>query len=200
MTPRRARRAAAGAFLLLPMLPAVALAHTGHGQAIGFLSGFRHPWSGLDHIAAMVAVGLWGAQLGPPAIWLLPITFPMMMAVGGMLGLLGAPLPGVEIGIAVSAILLGSMVGGERRPRLALAAALVGVFALFHGYAHGTELPPGQSALLYSMGFVIGTGTLHGVGIGLGLAHRWPVGRGAVRVAGVCIAAAGVVFLWQALA
>ena len=178
----------------------LALLHPASGSAAGFLAGLMHPWSGLDHIAAMVAVGVWGAQLGSPAIWFLPVTFPLMMAVGGMLGLLGVPLPGIELGIALSALFLGGMVLAERRPRLAVAASLVGLFALFHGHAHGTELPPGHSALLYSIGFVVGTGCLHGVGIGLGLAHRWPAGRVALRVLGACIAVAGVYFLQRALA
>lgn len=177
----------------------LSLLHTGTGGAAGFLAGLAHPWSGLDHIAAMVAVGIWGAQLGSPAIWFLPVTFPLLMAVGGVLGLIGVPLPGIEVGIALSALFLGVMVLAERRPRLAVAAALVAVFALFHGHAHGTELPPGHSALLYSMGFVIGTGCLHGVGIGLGLAHRWPAGRVTLRVVGACIAIAGIMFLRRAL-
>ena len=113
------------------------------GQATGFLTGFLHPISGLDHVLAMVAVGLWGAQLGAPAIWVLPVAFPLVMAFGGFLGLLGVPLPGVEFGIAASAILLGAAVMSERRPPLVIAAALVGCFAIFHGHAHGTELPPG---------------------------------------------------------
>ncbi len=148
----------------------------------------------------MIAVGLWGAQLGNPAIWVLPVTFPMVMAFGAMMGLLGIPVPGIEVGIAVSAILLGIMVLAEVRPNLAIAAVLVGFFAIFHGHAHGTELPPGQSGLLYSMGFVIATGVLHGVGISIGLIHRWPSGRIALRAAGGFIAVMGVIFLWQAVA
>ena len=128
------------------------------GQAAGFLNGLRHPVSGLDHVLAMVAVGLWGAQLGAPAIWLLPVTFPLVMAFGGFLGLLGVPLPGVEVGVAASAILLGSLVAAEARPPLWLGAAVVAFFAVFHGHAHGTELPAGQSGLLYSVGFVTATG------------------------------------------
>jgi urease accessory protein len=148
----------------------------------------------------MVAVGLWGAQLGAPAVWLLPVTFPMVMAFGGMLGLAGVSLPGVEIGIALSALLLGLAVLTEARPPLGAAAALVGGFAIFHGHAHGTELPPGASGLLYSMGFVTATGTLHAVGIAIGLVHRWTAGRLALRVAGTIVAAAGVFFLWRAIA
>ena len=177
----------------------VAWAHVEGGQAAGFFTGLQHPWSGLDHILAMIAVGLWGAQLGNPAMWLLPVIFPMVMSMGAMLGLLGLPLPGIEIGIALSAILLGAMVSGEVRPRLTVAAVLVGFFAIFHGHAHGTELPPGQSGLLYSMGFVFATGILHALGITLGLIHCWPAGRLALRGAGALIAIMGVTFFWRAL-
>ena len=186
-------------FTLMVLLPSSVLAHVEQGQATGFITGLRHPWSGLDHVLAMIAVGLWGAQLGPPAIWLLPVTFPMVMSLGAMMGLLGIPLPGIEIGIALSAILLGTMVFGELRPKLAIAVMLVGFFAIFHGHAHGTELPPGQSGLLYSMGFVMATGILHGLGITIGLVHRWPTGQLALRGAGAFIALMGVTFLWRAL-
>jgi urease accessory protein len=175
-----------------------AVAHPQKGDAVGFLTGFRHPISGADHVLAMVAVGLWGAQLGSPAIWLLPVAFPVVMAFGGMLGLVGVPLPGIEFGIAASAIALGAAVMFEWKPPLALAAALVGVFAIFHGHAHGTELPPGQSALLYSMGFVIATGCLHAVGIGIGTVHRWSWGQRLLRVAGALVSMGGVFFLWKA--
>jgi len=178
----------------------VAQAHVEQGQAVGFVTGLKHPWSGLDHVLAMIAVGLWGAQLGNPAIWVLPITFPMVMSFGAMMGLLGIPLPGIEIGIAVSAILLGAMVLGEVKPKLFIAAIMVGIFAIFHGHAHGTELPAGQSGLLYSMGFVIATGVLHGIGILIGTIHRWPAGKLALRGAGAFIAAMGFFFLWQAVA
>jgi len=180
--------------------PALAAAHTEPGRAEGFLAGLHHPVSGLDHVLAMVAVGLWGAQLGPPAIWLLPVTFPMVMAFGGMLGLIGVPVPGVEVGIALSGLLLGLAVLAEWRPPVWTAGVIVGFFAVFHGHAHGTELPAGASALLYSIGFVMATGTLHAIGIGIGVVHRWGVGRVVLRVAGGVVALAGVVFLWRALA
>ena len=183
----------------LAALPHSAFAHVEQVQAAGFLTGFKHPWSGLDHVLAMIAVGLWGAQLGNPALWLLPVTFPMMMSLGAVMGLLGMGLPGVEVGIAISALLLGGMVMGEVRPKLVVAVFLVGFFAVFHGHAHGTELPPGQSGLLYSMGFVIATGCLHGMGIGMGLVHRWPAGRLALRGAGALIAGMGLLFLTRAL-
>jgi urease accessory protein len=184
------------ACLLLPLL---AYAHIEQAQATGFMTGLGHPWSGLDHILAMIAVGLWGALLGNPAIWVLPIAFPMMMSFGAMLGLLGIPLPGVEIGIALSAVGLGLMVLLNMRARLLFAAVLVGFFAIFHGHAHGTELPAGQSGLLYSMGFVIGTGCLHGVGIVIGLVNAFPAGRIVLRAAGAFIAIMGCYFLWQAV-
>ena len=186
--------------LSLAALVSPAFAHVQSGQATGFLSGLLHPVSGLDHVLAMVAVGLWGAQLGAPAIWLLPVTFPIVMALGGFLGLLGVPLPGVEVGIAASAILLGAAVMTERRLPLYAAAALVGLFAVFHGHAHGTELPPGQSGLLYSLGFVAATGCLHAIGIAIGATHRWPAGRIALRIAGGGVGLAGIFFLWRAIA
>lgn len=188
------------ALLVFLALASPALAHVEEGAAAGLLAGLSHPISGLDHVLAMLAVGLWGAQLGSPALWVLPVAFPMMMAVGGMLGLIGVPLPGVEIGIAVSAIVLGAMVLTEAKPSLPVAMALVGAFALFHGHAHGTELPDGQSGLTYSIGFVIATGCLHLLGIVIGLVHRWPWGRTFLRLAGAAIAAAGLYFLWRALA
>jgi len=202
MRSDRAFRPSAEALVALALLlwAAPALAHVQRGQAAGFLAGVKHPISGLDHVLAMISVGLWGAQLGPPAVWLLPVTFPMVMAFGGFLGLVGIPLPGVETGIALSAVLLGLMVAREARPPLWLAAALVGFFAVFHGHAHGTNLPAGQSGLLYSIGFVIATGCLHGVGIAISLVHRWGWGRLALRVAGAVVALAGLTFLWRAVA
>jgi urease accessory protein len=176
-----------------------AFAHIERGQAFGLLSGFMHPLSGADHVLAMVAVGLWGAQLGPPAIWVLPVAFPLVMAAGGMLGFLGVPLPGTEFGIAASAIVLGTAVALELRPALVIAALVVGTFAIFHGYAHGTELPAGESAVLFSVGFVIAPGCLHAVGIGIGTAHRWAWGRKLLRVAGAGVAAGGFYFMWQAV-
>jgi urease accessory protein len=185
---------------LLFMCVQPAGAHQQEGQAVGFLTGFRHPVSGFDHVLAMVAVGLWGAQLGTPAIWLLPVAFPMVMAIGGMLGLMGVPIPGIEYGIALSAILLGTAVMFAVRPPLGVAAVLVGFFAIFHGHAHGTELPPGQSAILYSIGFVIATGCLHALGIGIGAVYRWQWGRNLLRFAGGIVAAGGLFFMWKAFA
>jgi urease accessory protein len=176
----------------------VAEAHLRKGEAGGFLSGVRHPISGLDHVLAMISVGLWGAQMGPPAIWVLPVAFPMVMALGGLMGLLGIPLLGTEYGIAASMILLGSVVLFAWKPPLLVAALLVSIFAIFHGHAHGTELPPGENGLLYSMGFVCATGCLHGIGVSIGLVHRWSWGQMLLRLAGGFVAAMGVIFLYQA--
>lgn len=184
--------------LALLLMAAPAVAHT-VGVIGGFAGGVLHPVLGPDHVAAMVAVGLWGAFLGAPAIWILPVVFPLVMALGGVLGIAGVPLPSVEIGIAASAAILGLMVALAARPPLALAAAMVGAFAVFHGHAHGAELPPGADALAYSLGFVIATGVLHLCGIAFGLLVRWPSGRLAVRCAGSAIAVAGLAFLVKAL-
>jgi len=192
---RRSARILPLTVLLMLLAVTPAWAHAQKGAAAGFLNGLRHPVSGLDHVVAMIAVGLWGAQLGQPAIWVLPVTFPMVMALGGFFGLIGVPLLGVEIGVALSAVALGIMVATESRPRLVVAGLLVAVFAVFHGHAHGTELPEGQSGMLYSIGFVIATGCLHGVGILISLVHRWRAGRTAIRIAGAAITATGLYFL-----
>lgn len=186
------RRAALAAILTL--LAAPALAHTGD-VAGGFVGGLAHPVLGPDHVAAMVAVGLWGAFLGAPAIYVLPVMFPLVMALGGVLGILGLPLPGIEAGIASSAVVLGLMVALAAQPPLWVAGVLVAAFAVFHGYAHGAELPAGADALAYSAGFVIATGLLHLAGIAFGLLTRWPRGRLAVRATGGAIAIAGLMFL-----
>jgi urease accessory protein len=184
--------AAAGALLLAAS--SASFAHTG-SMSGGFVGGFAHPLFGPDHVVAMVAVGLWGVFLGAPALWLLPVVFPLVMAAGGVNGIRAVRLPGVEIGIAVSAIVLGAMVALAVRPPLWVAALLVGAFAIFHGHAHGAELPPGADAVAYSLGFVIATGLLHLSGIAFGSLARWPAGRVVVRAAGGAIALAGVAFL-----
>jgi urease accessory protein len=194
MRGRRRAIALAAAVLLIVAAFSPASAHTG-SMSGGFVGGFAHPLFGPDHVVAMVAVGLWGVLLGAPAIWLLPVVFPLVMAMGGVIGILGVPLPGVEIGIAISAIVLGAMVALAMRPALWVAAVLVGAFAIFHGHAHGAELPPGADAVAYSLGFVIATGLLHLAGIGFGTLARWPAGRIAVRAVGGAIALAGVAFL-----
>jgi len=188
-----------GTFLLIATLSLglsfPALAHTGEGAIGGFISGLLHPVLGLDHVIAMVAVGLWGAFLGMPAIWLLPVVFPLVMAFGGILGIIGIPIPAVEIGIAVSAIGLGALVAFAARPPVWIAAIIVGIFAIFHGHAHGNELPDAANPLAYSIGFVLATGLLHATGIAFGMFTRSPAGRIAVRSGGVIIAITGCIFL-----
>lgn len=175
-----------------------AFAHTGDagGFSGGFLSGFLHPIFGWDHVIAMVAVGLWGAFLGAPAIWILPVVFPMVMAFGGALGILGVPIPAVETGIAASAVVLGGLIALAVRAPLWMAAIIVGAFAIFHGHAHGTELPDAAAPLAYAIGFVLATGLIHLCGVAFGLLLGRPGGVAAVRTGGAAIAVAGVAFLF----
>ena len=179
----------------LSMSAGAAFAHTGTGAIGGFVSGFTHPIFGLDHLVAMVAVGLWGAFLGAPAIWVLPVVFPLIMACGGVLGILGVPLPHVETWIALSAVVLGLCVFAAFRPPLWVAAMIVGAFGLFHGHAHGVELPDAANPLTYSIGFVLATGLLHLSGIAIGLLVAWKGGQYFVRASGAVISAVGFAFL-----
>ncbi|HRW65764.1 MAG TPA: HupE/UreJ family protein [Candidatus Competibacter sp.] len=170
-------------------------AHTTGLPHMDLFTGVEHPFSGLDHILAMVAVGLWAAQLGGRALWLVPLTFVLTMAVGGALGLLGVPLPMVELGIAGSVVVLGVLVALASRLPLAVSMSLVGLFALFHGYAHGAEMAAESSALWYGLGFMLATATLHALGIGMALAAGRGVPARLVRVGGAAIAASGMLLL-----
>ncbi len=183
------------AALPLMLVASVAAAHT-DSDVGGFISGFTHPILGWDHVIAMVAVGLWGAFLGKPAIYILPVVFPLVMAVGGALGVLGVPIPAVETGIALSGVVLGLLIAFAVRAPLWVAGVIVGVFAIFHGHAHGTELPDAANPFAYGIGFVIGTGLLHLGGIALGLLVGSAAGRIVVRAAGALIAAVGAAFLF----
>lgn len=190
--------------LLLGTLPFLTLAqpafaHAAAGVTGGLVSGLLHPLTGMDHLIAMVAVGIWGAQLGAPAIWVLPITFPLVMAFGGVLGVLRIPLPMPETAIAISALVLGAAVAVRLRLPFAAAAVVVGVFAIFHGHAHGAELPNSANPLAYGAGFVAATGLLHLCGIAIGTLTRWRAGDQLVRVLGVAIAALGGYFLARSL-
>ncbi|WP_170424967.1 HupE/UreJ family protein [Ruegeria arenilitoris] len=183
-------------FAMVMMLAAsAAQAHSGEGVTGGLVSGFRHPLFGWDHVVAMVAVGLWGAVLGAPALWLLPVVFPVVMALGGALGVAGVPIPAVETGIALSGVVLGLLVAFAIRAPLWVAAVIVGAFAVFHGHAHGTELPEATSPIAYAVGFVVATGILHLAGIAIGLLWGRPWGAWAVRGAGVVVALVGAAFL-----
>ncbi len=183
------------ALLALLVASGPAAAHTEAGVTGGLLSGFLHPLTGLDHLVAMIAVGLWGAQLGKPGIWVLPITFPAVMAIGGVLGVIGVTLPQAELVIALSAVVLGFAVAMALRVPFAAAAAVVGVFAIFHGYAHGRELPGAVNPLAYGVGFVAATGMLHATGILIGTLTNWRTGAQVVRALGAAIAGLGGLFL-----
>ncbi|MEM6486919.1 MAG: HupE/UreJ family protein [Pseudomonadota bacterium] len=198
---RLAARIAGGLAALAAVLGAgPAAAHSVEGVAGGLASGLLHPLLGPDHLVAMVAVGLWGAQLGRPLLIALPIAFPMMMAMGAVLGIAGVPLPAVEVGIAASALVLGLVVALAWRAPVWLAVTLVAVFALFHGHAHGTELPQAAEPLAYGIGFVAATGLLHLAGIALGLLNDGKTGTVVVRGCGALVAAAGGWFLAGTLA
>jgi urease accessory protein len=187
-------KAGAVAAALFVALQSPALAHVGfHPQ--GIADGFAHPLHGLDHILAMVAVGLWASQLGRPAYWLLPLTFPLVMASGAALGFAGVSLPWTEIGIAVSVLVLGAVIAFALKPSTAVSVALIAAFAMVHGYAHGAELPAATSPFAYGLGFVAATLVLHGVGLGLGTLTNHAAGRIAMRAAGAAIALSGMVLL-----
>ena len=179
----------------LLLFATAAAAHTGEGINSGFASGFWHPILGWDHVVAMVAVGLWGAFLGMPALWVLPVVFPLVMAIGGALGVIGMPLPAVEMAIALSGVVLGLLIAFAARAPLWVAGVIVGAFAIFHGHAHGTELPEAFNAYGYAVGFVVGTGLLHLVGIALGFLTWSSLGKLAVRGIGGLIALVGGAFL-----
>jgi urease accessory protein len=169
-----------------------AFAHTGHGLAGGFTTGFMHPVGGLDHLLAMAAVGIWGAFLGRPLIWLLPVAFPLVMVVGAIVGIAQVPVPFVEIGIAASVVVLGAVIAGAWRAPAAIAVTLIALFALCHGYAHGLELPQASEPSAYAAGFVVATGLIHLAGIAFGLLLQWPGGVYALRASGAAIAVAGL--------
>src|SRR5258708_10673125 len=181
----------------LTLIPAAAFAHPGLGDAHGFVAGSAHPLGGLDHILAMVTVGIFAWQLGGRALWLVPATFVLAMAAGGALGMANVPVPFVELGIAASVIVLGAVVAFARRAPVAIAVGLVGVFAIFHGHAHGTEMPLDATAGTYASGLVLATALLHAPGIALGfaigpIAHgraAYQLGRSLLALAGVAILA-----------
>jgi len=183
----------------LVLVPSLALAHPGlPGHTHDLATGFVHPFGGIDHVLAMVAVGLFAAQLGGRALWLVPASFVTAMAAAGLAGMNGVALPMTEVGIAASIVVLGGAIALRLSMPVAAAAALVGFFAIFHGYAHGLETPDTASGLLYGLGFVAATALLHGLGIGIGLAVGrldGAFGRNLVRVAGSLAAIAGVVML-----
>lgn len=202
MAPDRGRTAAMfGALVAIAAwaLAGPATAHSGTGLPGGFVSGFLHPLSGFDHLLAMVSVGIWGAFLGRPLIVALPVIFPTVMAIGGALGMANVPLPRVGLGIAISVLVMGGVIAFAYRAPVWIACLIVGVFAIFHGYAHGKELPSAADPIGYSVGFVLATGLLHVAGIGIGVLKDRPGGVIATRGLGALIALSGVYFLHAAV-
>jgi urease accessory protein len=194
-------RATIGAFAAIAglLLAGPAAAHAGTGLRGGVVSGFLHPLSGADHLLAMVSVGLWGAFLGRPLIYALPVIFPTVMVAGAAMGMLGVPAPPVEIGIAISVLVLGLCIALAVRAPIWAAAVIVATFALFHGYAHGKELPSAADPVGYSLGFVLATGLLHVAGIGLGTLKARRGGELLLRGLGGAVALAGGGFLYAAV-
>ena len=190
------RRIAPGAVavVLLATLNSSAFAHVGdHGG--GFAAGLAHPFSGLDHVLAMVAVGLWASQLGRPAAWLLPLTFPAVMALGAVIGAGGLALPAIETALAGTVLVLGLVIALALRPSVVVSATVIALFAMVHGYSHGAELPPTSGALAYGAGFIVATCVLHAIGLTLGALPRGSLARLAPRAIGAVIAGVGVVLL-----
>jgi len=183
----------------LAFIPVAASAHVGIGDTHGFVHGFAHPLGGIDHALAMIAVGLFAAHLGGRALWLLPLTFITIMTLAGVAGMAGVKLPFVELGIGLSVVVLGLAVAFQLSVPMLAATALVGFFAIFHGHAHGTEMPDTVSGLAYGVGFIAATAALHAIGIGLGLASRSLGeirGRRLVRIGGSVMALFGVAILF----
>jgi urease accessory protein len=192
-------RVGAAATIAALFIGGAAEAHMGTGLAGGFASGFEHPLTGLDHLLAMVSVGLWGAFLGRPLIYALPVIFPAVMVGGAVLGMLNVPMPPLEVGIALSVLVLGGCIAFSVKAPIWAASLIVATFAVFHGYAHGKELPSAADPIGYSVGFVLATGLLHVLGIGLGFLKDRPGGVIAIRGLGTFIGVTGVWFLYKAI-
>ena len=178
------------------MISEPAFAHVSEeGLKGGFISGYIHPLLGWDHVAAMVAVGIWGAFLGHRAIWILPIVFPFIMVIGGILGMVGVPVPFIVPGIALSSIIIGLAIAFKWRAPLWIASIIVGSFAIYHGYAHGQNLPAASNPIAFALGFVLGSGTLHLIGILFSLLDRYKWGIKALQLGGIIIALVGLAVL-----
>lgn len=188
-----------GAFTLAVLLPEVAHAHVNAGETVGFWHGLQHPIGGLDHILAMLAVGLWAAQIGGSATYLVPLTFVSVMALGGILGIGGVTVPFVEQGIIASDLILGGLVLLATRLPLKASMGIVGVLAIFHGYAHGAEMPQEASAILYATGFILSTAILHLSGMGTAILIKNLLQEKMVRIAGGGILLGGMYVLISSL-
>ncbi len=179
-------------FAALLLVPTFAHAHVGVGPTHGFLPGVAHPFSGLDHLCAMMAVGLWAAQRGGRALWAIPLSFLSVMVLGAALGMAGVSIPFVEQGIIASVLLLGVLVAASVRLPVVASAILVGLFALFHGHAHGTEMPVTASGFAYGAGFLAATTLLHAAGLGLGMTLQRVASSTWVRALGGAVACCGL--------
>jgi len=193
------RRARKGVLIAMLLLGSSADAHVGTGLAGGFASGFEHPFTGIDHLLAMISVGLWGAFLGRPLIYALPVIFPAVMVGGAVLGMLNVPMPPVEAGIALSVLVLGGCIALSAKAPIWAACLIVATFAVFHGYAHGKELPSAADPIGYSVGFVLATGLLHVFGICVGFLTHRPRGLIATRAIGGVIGGIGAWLLYKAI-
>ncbi|MDD4911960.1 MAG: HupE/UreJ family protein [Sideroxydans sp.] len=169
----------------------LAFAHTGVGETHGSLAGLAHPFSGFDHWVAMIAVGLWAAQLGGRATWMVPLSFVSVMAMSAILSMFIAPIPFIEGGITLSILLLGLLIAAAVRLPILLSAVIVGIFALFHGFAHGSEMPANSDALIYTAGFITSTVLLHLVGVGIAIASRNGGHTQWLRYSGALVVACG---------
>ena len=174
------------------LLPISAFAHTGAGETTGFSTGFGHPLGGLDHLLAMIAVGLWAIQMGGKAVWAVPTTFVTVMILGGGIGIFGISIPYIEEGILVSVLVLGVFIAAASRFPVSISALMVGIFAIFHGHAHGTEMPMPVGGFSYSIGFALATLLLHAFGTVIGLAFQKFNVEKVVRFAGGAIAFGGI--------
>jgi len=183
------------ATILLVMVPAPALAHVTPGEIGGFAGGFTHPLTGPDHLLAMFAVGVWGAQMGGRSVWALPVAFPLIMTIGGIIGMAGVSLPYIEIGIALSILVLGLAIAFKWHPIEIVPLGLIAIFAICHGYAHGVELPRAADPAAYAVGFVLATGMIHIVGIAVGLLLSKPYRGLLARGVGCVVALGGVYYL-----
>lgn len=191
------KRAAVTTFVIFFVLaPAAALAHPGHDGAGGLMYGFVHPVTGIDHVLAMIAVGVLAALYGGRALWLVPLSFVAAMAIAGVIGMAGIVIPVAEVGIGLSVVVFGLAIAFQLRPPTFVAMAVVGFFALFHGYAHGAELPDGITGLSFALGFLLATALLHGTGVGLGLLmQRQASSRRLLHIGGGAMALVGIAVL-----
>ena len=195
------KRAAVTTFAIFFIFaPAAALAHPGHDGAGGLVHGFFHPVTGIDHVLAMIAVGVLAAQYGGRALWLVPMSFLAAMAAGGAIGMAGIPVQIVEAGIGLSVVVLGLMIAFQIKPPTLVAMVVVGFFALFHGYAHGSEMPDRPAGLSFAAGFLVATATLLGAGVGLGLLlQRGTLSRRLIQAGGGAMSLVGIAVLASVL-